>query len=162
MGIDFINYFAKNESVLSKADRASIISMIICFILNLTSSVFLIITMQGLHTKFKIRGTPLTLSTSNRFRLTQIEEIFITLTILLSVIAVNVYFDTKTITIKVANALGKYILPTNSPFYILVAVTVFVLACFILSKIAGFAWFTEIKDAQRNKTEILHLKQQVD
>jgi hypothetical protein len=93
------------------------------------------ITMNGLQSKFNIRGIPLALSKTSRFRLTQIEQIFISLTIFLAVVSMIIYFDAKTIIVTLADAFGKYMMPKNGPFYILVALTVFVLACFILSKL---------------------------
>jgi hypothetical protein len=116
LGMDFMKYLSKNMNILSKIDRISIVAVLICFVLNIVSSVFLMITMNGLQSKFNIRGIPLALSKTSRFRLTQIEQIFISLTIFLAVVSMIIYFDAKTIIVTLADAFGKYMMPKNGPF----------------------------------------------
>ena len=130
IGMDLISYVSTHARNLSIADKGSSLSIIICFVLNLASSMFLLITMNGLRKKFMdAGGNEILLSDENRSKLTQIEQLFLCLSIFTFVIGINVYFETIKKIRYLADNIGKYILPRTGPFYLISLFLIFILLC---------------------------------
>jgi len=126
LGLDMIKYVATAMSKLSIADKGSTLTIAISFILNLTSSIFLLMTMQSLRTKFKNAGeTSIRFSEYNTAKINQIKQLFVTLTVFLATISINVYFDTVRNIKWLTEIVSKYLFPSNSWFYTCIFIAVF-------------------------------------
>lgn len=127
IGLDMMQYVSANIYKISIADKASIMTIASCFVMNLASSVFLLITVQSLRSKFKKAGeNTLQLSNYNRDRLTRIKQLFVWLTLFLSAISINIYFDSIKNLKWISEIMAKYIFPSNSWVYICTLIAIFI------------------------------------